>query len=161
MIEIERKFLVTSNTFKSKAVREVKIIQGFLNTDKERTVRVRLQGEYGVLTVKGKSSKDGLLRFEWEKVISKEDAEALFPLCEKGLIDKIRYEIPIGNHIFEVDEFFGDNKGLIIAEIELKAENESFEKPDWLGEEVTGDIKYYNSQLSKYPYNSWNKNLNR
>ncbi len=155
MIEIERKFLVTSHAFKNQAYSKTPIIQGFLNTDKARTVRVRLKGDKGVLTVKGPSTSDGLSRFEWEKDIDKTDAEALLKLCEKGVIDKMRYEIKVAQHIFEVDEFFGDNEGLIIAEVELNSKDEQFEKPDWLGEEVTGDIKYYNSQISKKPYNTW------
>jgi CYTH domain-containing protein len=156
MIEIERKFLVTSTQFKSEAIKNTRIIQGFLNTDAERTVRVRLKGNEGFLTVKGKSSKNGLSRFEWEKQISKADAEALLNICEKGIIDKMRYEINYGHHIFEVDEFFGDNEGLIIAEVELNNENEVFERPKWLGTEVTGQLKYYNSLLSKKPFNTWN-----
>lgn len=155
MIEIERKFLVTSHAFKNQAHSKTHIVQGFLNTDKARTVRVRLKGDKGVLTVKGPSTSDGLSRFEWEKDIDKTDAEALLKLCEKGVIDKMRYEIKVAQHIFEVDEFFGDNEGLIIAEVELNSKDEHFEKPDWLGEEVTGDIKYYNSQISKKPYNTW------
>ncbi|VAV82777.1 hypothetical protein MNBD_BACTEROID02-210 [hydrothermal vent metagenome] len=155
MIEIERKFLVNSNAFKDEAFKKTKIIQGFLNTDKERTVRVRLKGDKGFITVKGLSSTGGLSRFEWEKEISKTDAEALLKLCEKGIIDKIRYEIKVGKHIFEVDEFFGNNRGLIIAEVELNSETETLVKPKWLGQEVTGDIKYYNSQLSKHPFNTW------
>ena len=155
MVEIERKFLVKSEAFKKEAFQKTRIIQGFLNTHKERTVRVRLKGENGYLTVKGKSSIDGLSRFEWEKEISDTEAKSLLNLCEKGIIDKIRYEIKVGFHIFEVDEFFGDNEGLIIAEVELNTKNETFSKPDWLGEEVTGDIKYYNSQLSKHPYKNW------
>ena len=157
LLEIERKFLVTSTAFKKKAYKIEHIIQGFLNRDPERTVRVRLHNEDGVLTVKGLSSEDGLKRFEWEKEISKKEAKALFEFCEAGIIDKLRHTIKVGAHDFEVDEFFGDNKGLIIAEIELNDENEHFEKPDWLGEEVTGQIKYYNSQLSKEPYNTWKK----
>lgn len=155
MIEIERKFLVNSNAFKDEAFKKTKIIQGFLNTDKERTVRVRLKGDKGFITVKGLSSTGGLSRFEWEKEISKTDVEALLKLCEKGIIDKIRYEIKVGKHIFEVDEFFGNNRGLIIAEVELNSETETLVKPKWLGQEVTGDIKYYNSQLSKHPFNTW------
>jgi adenylate cyclase len=155
MIEIERKFLVNSNAFKDEAFKKTKIIQGFLNTDKERTVRVRLKGDKGFITVKGLSSTGGLSRFEWEKEISKTDAEALLKLCEKGIIDKIRYEVKVGKHIFEVDEFFGNNRGLIIAEVELNSETETLVKPKWLGQEVTGDIKYYNSQLSKHPFNTW------
>jgi|SRR5690606_18710915 adenylate cyclase len=155
MIEIERKFLVTSDAYKTEAYRQSRIVQGFLNTHKERTVRVRIQGDKGFLTIKGASSADGLSRFEWEKELSVTECEALLKLCERGIIEKIRYEINFGNHIFEVDEFFGDNRGLVIAEIELSNEMETFEKPSWLGNEVTGDIRYYNSQLSKQPYIAW------
>ena len=155
MIEIERKFLVTSHVFREEAYQKSRIIQGFLNRDPERTVRVRLKDDKGMLTVKGLSSNDGLSRFEWEKEISKNDAKALLEFCENGVIDKVRHEIKVGNHIFEVDEFFGDNEGLVIVEVELQTEDETFTKPDWLGEEVTGQIKYYNSQLSKQPFNTW------
>jgi len=155
MIEIERKFLVTSQDFKKEAFKNTKIEQGFLNTHKDRTVRVRLNGNQGFITVKGLSSDNGLSRFEWEKEILKEDAKALLKLCEAGRIDKTRYEVEFNKHIFEVDVFHGENEGLIIAEVELKKENESFNKPKWIGEEVTGNIKYYNSQLSKQPYNRW------
>ena len=155
MIEIERKFLIKSDTYKYEAYKKISIKQGFLNSDKDRTVRVRLTNNQGLLTVKGLSSNDGLTRFEWEKEISKTDAEALFKLCEKGMIEKTRYLIKSGNHTFEVDEFFGDNKGLVIAEIELNHTTEIFTKPTWLGKEVTGDIKYYNSQLSKHPFKTW------
>ncbi len=159
MIEIERKFLVNSDAYKSEAFKKTRISQGFLNTDKARTVRVRLKGDKGFITVKGQSSKDGLSRFEWEKEIPKDETQSLLKLCEPTIIDKMRYEIEVGNHIFEVDEFFKDNEGLVIAEVELKFENEVFEKPNWLGKEVTGTIKYYNSQLSKAPYKSWGINL--
>jgi len=155
MIEIEHKYLTLSDTFKAEAKCSFRIKQGFLNTDPERTVRVRLKGEQGFITVKGKSSEDGLSRFEWEREISKADAESLLSLCEKGVIDKVRYEIDYGNHTFEVDEFFGDNEGLVIAEIELNHATETFIKPKWLGEEVTGNIIYYNSQLSKHPFKTW------
>jgi CYTH domain-containing protein len=155
MIEIERKFLVKNNNFKAEAFKQTDIKQGFLNSDKERTVRVRLSGEQGFLTVKGISSNDGLSRFEWEKEISKTDAKNLFKLCEKGMIEKTRYLVKVGNHTFEIDEFFGENDGLIIAEIELNHATEIFTKPTWLGEEVTGNIKYYNSQLIKHPYKTW------
>jgi len=154
-IEIERKFLVTSNDFKEEASKKYTIKQGFLNRDKERTVRVRLKKDKGYLTVKGKSTKDGLSRFEWEKEISKHDVEDLMELCEVRIIDKIRYEVQSGNHVFEVDEFFGDNEGLIIAEVELNSEDETFKKPEWLGEEVTGDVKYYNSQLIRLSFRDW------
>ena len=155
MIEIERKFLVISDAFKDQAQQKFRIIQGFLNRNPERTVRVRLKDGKGMLTVKGLSSNDGLSRFEWEKEISKNDAKVLLEFCEKGVIDKLRYEVKVDNHVFEVDEFFGDNEGLVIAEVELQSEDETFSKPDWLGKEVTGDIKYYNSQLSKQPFNTW------
>ena len=108
-----------------------------------------------MLTIKGKSSEDGLSRFEWEKPISKKDAEELLKMCEPGVIDKTRFLIKSENHIFEVDEFYGDNEGLVVAEIELKSKNETFLKPAWLGKEVTGEPKYYNSQLSKNPFTSW------
>lgn len=157
MIEIERKFLVKSDAFKTVAFNKYKIKQGFLNSHEERTVRVRLKNDKGFLTVKGKSSSNGLTRFEWEKEISISEAESLLLLCEDGIIDKNRYEIKFGNHIYEVDEFFGENKGLVMAEIELNSENETFDSPNWLGEEVTGDIKYYNSQLSKKPFGTWQK----
>ncbi|SFN48717.1 CYTH domain-containing protein [Bizionia echini] len=156
MIEIERKFLVTSQQFKTEAIRKTRIKQGFLNTDKARTVRVRLKGEIGFITVKGASTDDGLSRFEWENEISKTDAEALLKLCETGIIDKTRYDIEVGNHLFEVDEFFGDNTGLIVAEVELSHPTEIFKKPNWLGKEVTGITKYYNSELSKNPFKNWN-----
>lgn len=155
MTEIERKFLVTSEDFKIQAHKHTRIIQGFLNTNPERTVRVRLKGNTGFLTVKGESSSDGLSRFEWEKEISKTDAEALLRLCEKGVIDKVRYDITVGKHLFEVDVFSEDNAGLMLAEVELMHKDEVFEKPDWLGKEVTGDIRYYNSQLSVKPFNTW------
>ena len=155
MIEIERKYLVNSPKFKDEAFRKYIIKQGFLNSDPERTVRVRLVNDKGMLTVKGLSSDDGLVRFEWEKEISVEEAESLLQLCEEGIIDKARYEISVGDHIIEVDEFFGENEGLTIAEIELNSLTEVFEKPDWFGQEVTGEIRYYNSQLSKQPYKSW------
>ncbi|MDO6595750.1 CYTH domain-containing protein [Oceanihabitans sp. 2_MG-2023] len=154
-LEIERKFLVKSTLFKDEAFKHTKIVQGFLSTNKKRTVRVRLKGEQGFLTIKGASSKSGLSRFEWEKEISKSEAEDLLKLCKKGVIDKIRYEVKVNNHIFEVDEFFGKNEGLIVAEVELQTEAELFTKPHWLGKEVTGKIKYYNSQLSNNPYTTW------
>lgn len=155
LIEIERKFLVLSDAFKAEAFKQTRIVQAFLNSDKNRTVRVRVKGEHGFLTIKGPSSEDGLSRFEWEKEISKSDAEALLNLCEEGVIDKVRYEIKSGAHVFEVDEFFGSNEGLIVAEVELNHASEHFNKPKWLGEEVTGQIKYFNSQLAKNPFKNW------
>ena len=155
MNEIERKFLVTSTEFLSESIRSNRIVQGYLNSNAERTVRVRIKGNKGFLTIKGKGNESGTTRFEWEKEIEVTEAEQLLLLCEDGVIDKIRYEIPFGKHLYEVDVFEGDNKGLIIAEIELENENESFEKPNWLGEEVTGDDRYYNASLSISSYKNW------
>lgn len=155
MIEIERKFLIKSDSYKNEANSKERIVQGFLNTHKERTVRVRISGDFGYLTVKGESNETGTSRFEWEKEITLEDAEALLLLCEEGIIEKTRYKVPKGEHIFEIDEFYGTNEGLVIAEVELSDEDENYIEPDWLGEEVTGDIKYYNSQLSKNPFEKW------
>lgn len=157
MIEIERKFLVTSKAFKTQASAEKKISQGYLNSDPERTVRIRIANDKGFLTIKGKGNESGMSRFEWEKEIPVEEARALLALSEKGAIDKTRFEIKVGNHTYEVDEFYGENDGLIIAEIELSSENEAFEKPEWLGEEVTNDERYYNAYLSKNPFRYWNK----
>ncbi len=154
--EIERKFLVTSDVFKSEAFNSYAIKQGFLNSHEDRTVRIRLKRDSGYITVKGKSSEDGLSRFEWEKDISRSDAASLLELCEHPIIDKTRYEVKVGPHIFEIDEFYGENEGLTIAEIELQSKDEIFIKPEWLGKEVTGDIRYYNSQLTKQPYKNWN-----
>lgn len=155
MLEIERKFLVTSEAYKTLAFKSTRIVQGFLNTDPDRTVRVRIKGDKGFITVKGRSNAAGTIRTEWEKEIDVDDARSLLELCEEGVIDKIRYEISAGKHIFEVDEFFGENLGLTVAEVELAEENEVFLKPDWLGDEVTGEPKYYNSQLSKHPFLTW------
>jgi len=155
MIEIERKFLVVSEVYKAESYKSTRIMQGFLSTDPERTVRVRIKGNQGFLTIKGKSNTSGTSRFEWEKEIDLQEAEDLLKLCQKGIIDKIRYEVKSNAHIYEIDEFFGENNGLVIAEIELNSEDEAFEKPNWLGSEVTGDNKYYNSQLSTTPFCEW------
>jgi len=155
MVEIERKFLVKNNDYKHEAFSEKRIVQGFLNTHPERTVRVRIKGEQAYLTIKGKSNETGTSRFEWEREILVTEAEELLHLCEEGVIDKTRYEVKVGNHIFEVDQFLTKNEGLVVAEVELSEEGESFLKPEWLGEEVTGQIKYYNSQLSKNPFINW------
>lgn len=154
-LEIERKFLVKSDDYKQKASAQTRIVQGFLNTDPERTVRVRIKGDKGFLTVKGASNDSGTTRFEWETEISTAEAANLIDLCEPGILEKVRFEVPLGKHLYEVDEFLGENKGLVLAEVELNHEDEHFEKPDWLGEEVTGQIQYYNSQLSKRPYHNW------
>ena len=155
MTETERKFLVLSQDYKNEAVAQNRIMQGYLNSHPERTVRVRIKGSKGFLTIKGKGNASGTTRMEWEKEIPLTDAEQLMALCERGTIDKIRYEIPVGSHTYEVDEFFGENEGLVIAEIELAHEDEAFEKPQWLGSEVTGDERYYNAYLSNNPYTAW------
>ncbi len=154
-LEIERKFLLKNTDFKQEAYKKEYIKQGFLNSDKERTVRIRVKDDFGFLTIKGKSTISGTTRFEWEKEIDKKEAEELFNLCEKGIIEKYRYLVKNDRHIYEVDEFLGENKGLLVAEIELSSENEAFNKPEWIGKEVTGDIKYYNSNLSKCPFIEW------
>lgn len=155
MTETERKFLVLRDDYKAAATEKFDIAQGYLSSHPERTVRVRIKGNKGFLTIKGKGNESGTTRMEWEKEISLDEAKLLLPLCEKGAIEKTRYEIPCGKHVYEVDEFYGDNAGLVIAEIELEDENEAFEKPDWLSEEVTGDERYYNAYLSRNPYNEW------
>ena len=153
-IEIERKFLVCGD-FRQHARKSLRIIQGYLNSDPHRTVRVRVKDEQGFITIKGIGSESGASRFEWEKEITLSEALELIKICEKGVIDKTRHLIDAGTHTFEVDEFYGDNEGLILAEIELSAEDEAFEKPEWLGEEVTGDPRYYNSMLAKNPFKTW------
>lgn len=155
MVEIERKFLVISEAFIGEFFTQKRIVQAYLSSVPERTVRVRIKGEKGFITIKGKSNNSGTTRLEWEKEISLSEAELLLSICESGIIDKIRYEVKVGNHVFEVDVFSGENEGLIIAEIELQSENEWFEKPIWLGEEVTNDERFYNSFLSKKPFKTW------
>ena len=152
--EIERKFLVPGD-FRGEAVEAVRISQGYLCSVPERTVRVRVKGDRGYITVKGKGSGSGASRFEWEKEIPAGDARELLGLCEPGVIDKTRYSVPAGTHRFEVDVFHGDNEGLVVAEVELGSEDEEFVRPDWLGKEVTGDSRYYNASLSKEPYRNW------
>jgi adenylate cyclase len=155
MQEIERKFLVLTDDFKAQAFTQNRIVQGYLNSNPERTVRIRIKGNKGFLTIKGQGNESGTTRLEWEKEISLAEAEQLLPLCETGSIDKIRYEVAAGKHTYEVDVFSADNEGLIIAEIELSTEDESFEKPNWLGKEVTGEEKYYNAYLSRHPFKTW------
>jgi adenylate cyclase len=152
--EIERKYLVKGD-FRSQQGDNIRIVQGFLSTDPRRTVRIRIQGGKGFLNIKGLTSESGLSRYEWEKEIPLDDAKELLRLCEPGIIEKTRYLIRYGSHIFEVDEFHGENEGLVVAEIELKTEDEEFEKPEWLGKEITGDLRYYNAMLSKHPFSEW------
>ena len=153
--EIEKKFLVTGEQFKQDAEAKVRIVQGYLSTVPERTVRIRIKGDKGYLTIKGKGNESGATRYEWEKEISVTDAEELLKLSEGGVIDKTRFLVKSGQHTFEVDEFYGDNQGLIVAEVELEDEAEAFEKPQWIAEEVTGQDKYYNAMLMQNPYKNW------
>lgn len=157
MVEIERKFLVKSDDFKNQAFAQNKIAQGYLSSVPERTVRVRIKGHKGFITIKGIGQSSGMSRFEWENEIPLDEAQELLKLCEKGKIEKTRYEIKSGIHVYEVDEFYGENEGLVMAEIELNSEDEAFEKPEWLGEEVTNDERYYNAYLSKNPFKDWQK----
>jgi len=154
-IEIERKFLVQNTAFITESNQKKYLKQGYLNADKKRTVRVRIADEIAFITVKGESNSTGISRFEWEKEIKKREAEELLLLCEPCLIEKTRHLIDVGHHTFEIDEFHGDNEGLIIAEVELSSEAEDFIRPNLLGLEVTGDPKYYNSSISKNPYKNW------
>ncbi|WP_299016086.1 CYTH domain-containing protein [uncultured Polaribacter sp.] len=154
-IEIERKFLVKNMNFKEQSFEKKYLKQGYLNSNKERTVRVRIADNEAFITVKGKSNKAGTTRFEWEKEITILEAEQLMLLCENNSIEKNRFLVKNDNFIFEVDEFLGKNKGLIVAEIELNTENDTFKKPNWLGKEVTGEVKYYNSSISKHPFKNW------
>lgn len=153
-MEIERKFLVDGD-FKSMSSSCSHIVQGYISSHPGRTVRVRLRDGRGYLTIKGPSRDGGLSRYEFEKEISADDAQALLELCEPGIIDKVRWLVPCGAHIFEVDEFFGDNAGLVVAEVELAREDEPFERPPFLAAEVTGDRRYYNSSLRNNPYKNW------
>ncbi len=154
--EIERKFLIKNKDFKKESFKETKIVQGFLSTVPERTVRVRIKGDQGFITVKGIGNESGASRFEWEKEISVDDANALLAISEPGVIDKTRFLVKAdGDLVFEVDEFYGENEGLTVAEIELPSEDAKFSKPEWLGEEVTGEVKYYNSMLMKNPFKNW------
>lgn len=152
--EIERKFLIAGD-FRGEAMESTQIVQGYLSSAEEHTVRVRISGKRGYITVKGVSDPSGIERFEWEKEIPVREAQDLIKLCNPGIIEKTRYKIKCGRHYFEVDEFHGENEGLIIAEVELSSPDESFERPSWLGKEVTGDQRYYNSYLSRNPYSGW------
>ena len=152
--EIERKFLVIGD-FKKDAYKQTRITQGYLSSVPERTVRVRIKGNLGFITIKGIGDASGASRYEWEKEIPVSEVEALLQICEPGVIDKTRYQVKSGIHTFEVDEFYGENQGLVVAEVELSVEGEAFVKPAWLGEEVTGDARYYNSMLMKNPYTKW------
>ena len=158
-LEIERKFLVRNDDYKRQAYDSSRICQGYICRGHGRTVRVRIRDQRGYLTIKGPSNADGISRYEFEKEITLDEAQQLMQLCESGRIDKTRYLVKSGDHTFEVDEFYGDNEGLVIAEVELQSEEESFEKPDFIGKEVTGDRRYYNGHLSKIPYCVWREDV--
>ncbi len=152
--EIERKFLVKEG-YKQFAFTYTRITQGYLSSVPERIVRVRINGDKGFITIKGVSNLSGMSRYEWEKEIPVHEARELLALCEPGIIDKTRYLVQVGKFTFEVDEFYGENEGLVVAEVELSSEEELFDKPAWLGKEVTGDNRYYNSKLVKMPFKNW------
>ena len=154
-LEIERKFLVRNDDYKRQAFGSSRIRQGYICSGHGRTVRVRIRDDRGYLTIKGPSGQDGLARYEFEKEITLEEATELMKLCEPGSIDKTRYLVKSGDHTCEVDEFYCENEGLVMAEVELRSENEPFEKPDFIGREVTGDRRYYNSHLIKNPFRLW------
>ena len=149
--EIERKFMVKKGAWRDE--KETKYRQGYLSTVKERTVRVRTIEDKGYITIKGISI--GASRMEFEYEIPRQDADALLDICEKPLIEKNRYKVENGGFVWEVDEFFGENQGLIVAELELENEDQYFPRPGWIGEEVTGDPRYFNSNLVKNPYTKW------
>lgn len=152
-VEIERKFLVRDARWKALGQGAL-LRQGYLSSQRERVVRVRIEGERAVLTIKGPSV--GAVRGEWEYSIPLEDARIfLDTLCERPIIEKIRYRIPHEGMVWEVDEFLGENAGLVVAEIELEREDQSFAKPDWVGEEVTHDVRYFNANLLRHPYSKW------
>ena len=157
-LEIDRKFLVVGE-FRDQAYSHSRIRQGYISSGGGRTVRVRIRDDRGYLTIKGPSDQAGLARYEFETEIALADAQDLMKLCEPGIIDKTRYLVRCGQHIFEVDEFYGDNEGLVMAEVELHSEDEPFEKPSFLGREVTGDRRFYNSHLRRNPFKLWGYNL--
>ncbi len=156
-IEIERKFIVKGDGWKSLAVGKSHIVQGYFETAPGRTVRVRMRDERAYLTIKGPAGEDGLSRYEFETEVTPEDGRELLALCRPGRIDKVRWLVPDGKHVIEVDEFLGDNEGLVMAEIELGSKDEAFERPDFLVREVTGDRRFYNNHLMRYPYALWGR----
>ncbi len=154
-LEIEHKFLVLDDSYRQSAKSHSRIRQGYICSGHGRTVRVRLRDDRAYLTIKGPSVDGGLSRYEFEKEITLDEARHLFDLCEPGAIDKVRYLVDYCGHTFEVDEFHGDNEGLVMAEVELSATGEAFEKPGFIGREVTGDRRFYNSYLTKFPFKTW------
>ena len=154
-LEIERKFLVLDDSYKHEAFSKSHILQGYICSGRGKTVRIRIRDDRAYITIKGPSLDGGLSRYEFEQEIPLDDARQLMKLCEPGTIDKTRWLVKSGRHTFEVDEFFGDNEGLVMAEVELAYEDEPYEKPDFIGKEVTGDRRYYNGHLRSNPYKMW------
>lgn len=158
MTEIERKFLVLDDSYKSLSYAHSHIRQGYICSERGRTVRIRIRDNQAFITIKGPSLDGGLSRYEFEQEIPFADAEQLMTLCEPGIIDKTRWLVKSGEHTFEVDEFHGENAPLVMAEVELKSTIDEPKIPHFIGKEVTGDRRYYNSQLRRYPYSSWVEN---
>lgn len=158
-LEIERKFMVKKGgAYKRVAFSSSRIKQGYMPCA-TATVRVRTRDDKAYLTIKGRSTDNGMTRYEFEKEITPDEADHLFKLCAGGVIDKTRYLVKSGNHTFEVDEFYGDNEGLVMAEVELGSESEPYEKPDFIDREVTGDRRFYNSHLLTNPYKNWKDSI--
>ncbi len=155
--ETERKFLVRNDSYKTLAYDKSTVRQGYIYSGNGKTVRIRIRDEKGYITIKGTPAQGGLTRYEWEKEIPLHEAEELMLLCESGRVEKTRYLVANGDTTVEVDEFFGENEGLVIAEIELPSEDAPYHKPDFLGEEVTGIVRYYNAYLSRRPYRTWDE----
>ena len=158
--ETERKFLVVGE-FKSQSYNATRIQQGYIASNNGRTVRVRIRGDKGYLTIKGPSGLKGITRYEFDTEIPLDDARELMEICEPGIIDKTRYLVksPDGRHTWEIDEFYGDNEGLVLAEVELSHESEEFQKPEFIGREVTGDRRFYNSHMRSYPFKLWKEEI--
>ena len=154
-VEIERKFLVVGDEYRRMAYSSDRIVQGYICRADGNSVRVRIRDGRGYLTIKGPSLDGGLSRYEWEREISLSEAEDMLLLCRDAKIDKRRYLVKCGSHTYEVDEFYGDNEGLVVAEIELSDKDEAFERPSFLGREVTGEARYYNGHLTRFPYKDW------
>jgi len=154
-MEIERKFLVKSNSFMDEAFKRRRIVQGYICSDAERSVRVRIREDDAFLTIKSATNERGWSRYEFEQPILLKDADELMNLCLPGMIDKVRHYVNVGGHTWEVDVFHGENEGLIVAEIELESEEETFPLPEWIGREVSGEQKYYNMLLAKHPFSKW------
>ena len=156
-LEIERKFLVLNDSYKQESFSHSHIQQGYICSEKGKTVRIRIRNDRAYITIKGPSDQKGLVRYEFEQEIPLEDGQKLMELCGSGIIDKVRWLVKSGQHTFEVDEFLGENEGLVMAEVELKSVSETPKIPDFIGKEVTGDRRYYNSQLRRNPYSRWDK----